>query len=249
MLVVGLCVLIFISIVARFLVTSPEAMGLKPDGSNPETPTAEPRPNAGNSSTAQLDGMSLRQAAGTSSFWVILAAFTVAMLSLTVPFVHIVGHAHDIGITGLRAAMAVSTIGLFSLVGSVSLGSLSDRLGRKPTFIISLTSQLIAFLFFLNADTMLMLYLGSAAFGLFYGSFATLFPALIGDLFGRAHSGAIGGVIFGAGGFLGGWGPAIAGYLRDTHGDFGLAFKACIVTTLCSVLLVGFLQKPRQGNA
>ncbi len=68
------------------------------------------------------------------------------------------------------------------------------------------------------------IYCGSAAFGLFYGGFATLFPALVGDLFGRAYAGAVGGAIFGAADFLSSWGPAITGYLRDVHGNFDLAF-------------------------
>lgn len=249
MLVVGVVVLIIISIVARFMVARPELIGQIPDGddASPVLPENETDAGKADAMALQSTGITLREAAGTSSFWIFLAAFTVAMLSLTVPFVHIVGHGQDIGVTGLRAAMSVSVIGFFSLIGSVTLGTLSDRVGRKATIVMALASQVVAFGFYLTADAALALYCGSAAFGLFYGGFATLFPALIGDLFGREHAGAIGGAIFGAGGFLGGWGPAIAGYLRDVQGNFHLAFSCCIVTAGISLFLFALLPKPRHS--
>ncbi len=249
MLVVGIVVLVIISIAAHFMATSPELMGLNTDGDDSLADLPENTTGANSAYAAKITsaGIPLREAVRSSSFWIFLAAFTVTMLSLTVPFVHLVDHAHDIGITGLRAAMSVSVIGLFSLIGSVGLGTVSDHIGRKAAIIIALTSQVVAFGFFLTADTAPALYCGSAAFGVFYGGFATLFPALIGDLFGRAHAGAIGGAIFGAGGFLGGWGPAIAGYLRDVHDNFHLAFLCCIVTAVLSLFLFALLQKPRRA--
>ena len=241
MLIIGVVLLVVISIVARFMVTSPELIGQPADGDERLTDVSE---NA-DAMASRPTGITLREATKTKSFWIFLVTFIVVMLSLTVPFVHVVSHAQDIGITGMRAAMSVSIIGLFSLIGSVSLGTISDRIGRKPAMVIALASQLVAFGLFINADAALVLYCGSAAFGLFYGGFATLFPALVGDLFGRAHAGAIGGVIFGAGGFLGGWGPAIAGYLRDVHGNYQLVFSCCIVTAGISLFLFALLPKPR----
>ncbi|MFT4584067.1 MAG: MFS family permease, partial [Gammaproteobacteria bacterium] len=166
---------------------------------------------------------------------------------VTVPFVHIASFARDIGLSNMSGAMTISVIGLFAFAGSMFLGALSDRIGRKVTIVISFVSQVIAFTLFLNADNATTLYLGAAAFGFFYGSFATLFPALVGDLFGPAHAGAIGGLIFAAGGLLGGWGPALAGYLRDVQGDYRLVFLSCLVTALCGLLLFALLPRPQRS--
>lgn len=241
MLMMGAVLLVVISIAARFMVTSPEMIGQLTDGDDRPTDDSE----IVGATAAQPTGITLRDSLTTTSFWVLLVSFIIMMLSLTVPFVHIVSHAQDIGITGMKSAMAVSVIGLFSLVGSITLGTVSDRIGRKPAMVIALISQLVAFGLFIKADTAFVLYCGSAAFGLFYGGFATLFPALVGDLFGRAHAGAIGGAIFGVGGFLGGWGPAIAGYLRDADGDYQLAFLCCLITAAMSVFLFALLPKPK----
>jgi MFS family permease len=91
------------------------------------------------------------------------------------------------------------------------------------------------------------IYLAAAFYGCFYGGFASLFPALIGDLFGSAHSGAIGGFIAAGGGILGGWGPALAGYLRDVNGNYHAAFYLCLGSAICSVILFALLPKPKRA--
>jgi MFS family permease len=175
-----------------------------------------------------------------------LLAFAVVLLTVTVPFVHVPVFARDIGLSAMGGAIAVSVTGLFALVGSIALGALSDRIGRKPAMVLALCVQVAAFLVFLVAENATLLYVGAAAFGFFYGGIASLFPALVGDLFGRAHAGAIGGFIFGGAGILGAWGPAVAGYLRDVDGDYQLAFTLCVLTASCALLLFLFLPRPRQ---
>ena len=240
LLVLGAGLLVITNLVARFMVSGPEQMGLLPDGER------YPDNAAPSESATQAYGWTLREARTTLSFWIFLVAFAVTMLTITVPFVHVAGFARDIGLSDLRAAMTISIIGLFALIGSVSLGALSDRIGRKAAIVVGLGAQVAAFGLFFNAESVTTLYLGAAAFGFFYGSFATLFPALVGDLFGPAHAGTIGGFIFGAAGLLGAWGPALAGYLRDVHGDYHLAFFFCVLTAVCALLLFGLLPKPRR---
>jgi MFS family permease len=73
---------------------------------------------------------------------------------------------------------------------------------------------------------------------------ATLFTALIGDLFGRSHAGAIGGFLYAGAGVLGAWGPMIAGYLRDTTGSYRLAFTYAVATSIASFVLFVVTPKP-----
>jgi len=230
----GAGLFVLINVVARFMVRSPELIGLLPDG-------------AGGSHTVpdEAVGWTLREARATVSFWMFLLAFAVALLTITVPFVHIPGFARDIGLSAMGGAMAISITGLFALVGSIGLGALSDRVGCKPAMVLGLCAQVAAFLIFLAAENSTLLYVGAAAFGFFYGGVASLFPALVGDLFGRAHAGAIGGFIFGGAGILGAWGPAVAGHLRDVEGDYRLAFTLCALTAVCALLLFLFLPRPR----
>lgn len=232
----GAGLFVLISVVARFMVRSPELIGLLPDGTGGSHPVP---------TLAEAVGWTLRDARATLSLWMFLLAFAVALLTITVPFVHIPGFARDIGLSAMGGAMAISITGLLALVGSIGLGALSDRVGCKPAMVLGLCAQVAAFLIFLAAENSTLLYVGAAAFGFFYGGIASLFPALVSDLFGRAHAGAIGGFIFGGAGILGAWGPAVAGYLRDVEGDYRLAFTLCALTAVCALLLFLFLPRPR----
>ena len=241
LLTLGAGLFILINVVARFMVRSPEQIGLLPDGVGAAASVAggpHARPDG-------AVGWTLRDARGTLSFWMFLVAFAVTLLTVTVPFVHIPVFARDIGLSAMGGAMAISITGLFVLVGSIACGAMSDRVGRKPAIVLGLCSQVAAFLIFLAAENSTLLYVGSAAFGFFYGGVVSLFPALVGDLFGRAHAGAIGGSIFGGAGILSAWSPAVAGYLRDVNGDYRLVFTLSALTAVCALLLFVLLPRPR----
>ncbi len=236
----GAALFIAINVVARFMVRGPELLGLQPDGA--ATPPSSGVACVG-SAGDDLAAWTLSEARATITFWMLLLAFTIALLTVTVPFVHVPLFARDIGLSAMGGAAAISVIGLFALIGSIALGALSDRIGRKAAMALALCVQIAAFLIFLEADDSIMLYVGAAAFGFFYGGIASLFPALVGDLFGRTHAGAIGGFIFGGAGVLGAWGPAVAGYLRDVDGDYRLAFSLCALAATCALLLFLFLPR------
>jgi MFS family permease len=233
----GAGLIIGINIVARFMVRSPELKGLRPDGAA----AVGAHTIAGDEGPA---GMSLAQARTTVSLWIFLLAFALILLVVTVPFVHIPLFARDLGLSAMGGAMAVSVSGLFALIGSICLGAMSDKIGRKQTMALAVAVGVGAFIGFAAATEARALYAAAAAFGFFYGGIASLFPALAGDLFGRAHGGAIGGFIFGVAGILGAWGPAIAGHLRDVHGDYRIAFILCALTAAGALTLFIVLPRP-----
>ena len=243
LLTLGASMFVLIIIAARFMVRDPELLGLQTDGK--ETLTTDE--NLGLSEVLnEATGWTLTEARSTLSFWLFLLTFAVILLTTTIPFVHVPVFARDIGLSAIGGSVAVSISGLFALIGSISLGTLSDRIGPKQAVLLSLCVQVVAFLIFLVAKDMVTLYLGAAAFGFFYGGIASLFPALVGDLFGRAHAGAIGGFIFGGAGIIGAWGPAVAGYLRDVDGDYRRAFILCALTIACSLVLFLVLPRPKR---
>jgi MFS family permease len=243
--------LLLLNVAARFMVRSPELLGLAPDGDTPSptagssasfsTHTSDPlQPTTG----AAPAGWTLQQAWRLPSFWLLFVVFVIMLLTVPVPFVHVVAYARDLGFSSTQGALAVSLMGFCAFVGSLSLGPLSDRIGRKQGLTISLILQVVAFVLFLTASSLGQLYSGAAAFGFFYGSMATLFPALIGDFFGRLHAGTITGFLFAGAGILGAWGPMIAGYLRDTSGSYHVAFACGIATSVIALSLFIFTPKP-----
>jgi MFS family permease len=244
----GAVILIVLNVVARFMVRSPELLGLAPDGDPLPAPNALPGQSAVAAravvTPALLTGWSLQESWRFPSFWLLFIVFVIMLLTVPTPFVHIVAFARDLGFSPTQGALAVSIMGVCAFVGSLSLGSLSDRIGRKQGLLLSLTMHVVAYLLFMGTQSLTVLYSAAAAFGFFYGSMATLFTALIGDFFGRRHAGAIGGFLFAGAGVLGAWGPMIAGYLRDTTGSYHLAFTYAVVTSAVSLLLFAVTPKP-----
>jgi MFS family permease len=242
----GATIFLCLIVIARFMVRSPELMGFAPDGEAPGSSVAvvasahesDSRPSPA------IASWTLREAWTLPSFWLFFVLFVVMLFTVPVPFVHIVAFARDLGFSSAQGAFAVSVMGFSAFVGSLSLGPLSDRIGRKQGLTISLTFQVAAFVLLLSAKSLGVLYCGAAAFGFFYGSMATLFPALIGDFFGRLHAGAITGFLFAGAGTLGAWGPMIAGYLRDTSGSYHVAFVGSVVTSAIALVLFILTPKP-----
>ncbi len=246
--VCGIVILILLAVCARFMIGSPEQIGLRPDGDSPSADSLEDAGSVADVPEPTLEGRTLREAWRLPSFWLLTVVFVIVLLSIQIPFVHIVTFAVDSGYSRTQGALAVSLIGLGAVAGNLVFGPLSDRLGRRFGFALSLALQAVAFSLFWSVQNLFvyklgLLYLGTLIFGGCYGGFATLFPALVGDFFGRRYVGAIAGFMFAVAGGLGAWGPTIAGVLRDSTGNYQLAFLSAICTSMIALGL--FLVTPQ----
>ena len=98
------------------------------------------------------------------------------------------------GKTPAEAAAVVSLISLFNAGGRLFWSSLSDRIGRRTTFLVFFTAQALLFLLIprLAAAGAWWPFLACLllVFTIYGGGFATM-PAYVADLFGTRHVGAI----------------------------------------------------------
>ena len=242
-LILGLIGLIVIGLCAAFTVRDPEQMGLHPDGQIPAPPSSF-------SSTSQMvasnNEWTLAEAKRTAPFWLLNLIFTLTWLVVFMPMVHIVPFAVDLGIPQFRAAMTISVIGLAGSVGRLFIGTISDRFGRVATLGLCFVLQALGFLGFTISSGLATLYPAAAIFGLSYGGVTALFPAIIGDFFGRLSVGAIAGFIFAVSGAPAAFGPLIAGYLYTITGSYSLAFIFSAALNFVAFALLFLLQKPRR---
>jgi predicted MFS family arabinose efflux permease len=191
-LILGLLAVCGIVACASFIVRDPEKMGLHPDGqlreiSLPEHPTA---------AVVVEEGYTLADAQRTGAFWLLNIIFGLTWLVVFMPMVHIVPLAVDLGISHFCAAMTISVIGFTGFGGRLAIGTISDRFGRVATLAMCLLLQGVSFAGFTISTVLLPLYTAAAVFGFSYGGITALFPALLGDFFGRIEIGAIVGFIF-----------------------------------------------------
>jgi MFS family permease len=143
----------------------------------------------------------------------------------------------------------LSAIGLGGVTGRLTTGTLSDHIGRRPSLALMLALQIVAFAGFAAAHGLALLFPAAVLFGFAYGGSVTLFPALVGDQFGRLYAGAIVGTIFASAGALAAVGPYLAAALYDATNSYRLAFALGAAANAGSLLLVALLRPPvRPGN-
>jgi len=242
-LILGLLAVTGVVSCAMFIARDPEEMGLHPDGE--ATPEVATSVAAGENSYGE--NWTLAEAQRTRAFWLLNSIFTLTWLVVFMPMVHIVPFAIDLGISHFLAAMTISVIGFAGFAGRLGIGPISDRLGRTRTLGLCLLLQALAFLGFRTSTGLPLLYPAAAVFGFSYGGVTALFPALIGDFFGRMAIGAIVGFIFALAGSPAAFGPLIAGYMYDATKGYNGAFVLSASLNLVALAILFALKKPSRA--
>jgi MFS family permease len=89
-----------------------------------------------------------------------------------------------------------------------------------------------------------MLFLFAAVFGFSYGAVSALFPAIIGDYFGRLQAASVIGAVFTIAGVSSAFGPFVAGYIYDLSRSYQLAFLLGALTNFLALILLSFSRPP-----
>ena len=228
--VFAVAVLVTLASVARVMHRDPESVGLHPDG--------EPLPAGGR------PGIRLGVAVRTPAFWLLVASFTATWLPVFIPLVHLVSLARDLGHGPATGAWLVSALGAGAVAGRMVMGPVSDHIGRKPTLIVTMAMQAVAFGGFATVESVGALVLTTLVFGYSYGATSTLFPAIVGDFFGRAAAGSIVGFVFMLAGSMGAWGPLVAGAVYDATGSYGLAFRLAVGANVVGAAVLAAARPP-----
>jgi len=215
------------------LVRDPEIMGLRPDGGATTTTTAaHPPPER---------SVPLSEARRTMPFWLLLCAFLASWATIFFPMAHIPSMMADLGESPGTGARLVGTIGVGAVVGRWIVGWVSDRVGSAASLMVCFGAQAAGQLTLAATGTLDILYFGALLLGLGTGSSTTVFPAILGDIFGRAYVGAIAGFMFGIAGTAAAIGPYFGGLIREATGSYAPAFAASAALSIIALILVGIL--------
>lgn len=232
--VLGVATVVLLTLVARVMRRDPESLGLQPDGA-PQAPVAE---------SPEADPWPFREAIRTVPFWMLAAAFTATWIPVFIPLVHVVPLTRDLGYAPLVAASVVSVLGVGAMLGRLLLGAVSDRIGRKGAIAIGMGFQALTFLAFAVVRELPALLVTAFTFGASYGAISTLFPAIVGDFFGRREAGVLVGVLFAVAGSMAGIGPVAAGAIYDARGRYDLAFALAAGLNVLALLLLAVSRPP-----
>jgi MFS family permease len=196
-----------------FFARDPESIGEHPDGIPRTVEEA-----------AAEHGLTSGQATRTSAYWLLFGMYSLTFVAVFVPFVHGTQFAQSLGISKFLGSTVISAIGVGGLVGRLLAGPISDRIDRRRVVVFAFTVETVAFVGIAMSQGLWLLYPSAVAFGFAYGAGVTVFPALVADYFGRAHTGAIVGQIFATAGPLAALGPYAAQLLVDATNSYRLAF-------------------------
>lgn len=230
--VMGLLVLLVVGPLTLLLRKRPEDIGLLPDGGSAAAAAGRARAAANlvDPAWAAVE-WTLARAVRTARFWWIALGFFCALFAWYAVQVHQTKYLIETGFSPLLAGWALGLVSAVAIPGQITLGWLSDRLGREWVWSAGCLGFALCFLALLaleHAPSPALLAVMVLAQGfLGYALPAVMGPA-VAEIFEGPHYGAIFGTLtipLVAGGAAGPW---VAGLVHDATGSYRLAFWLAI---------------------
>ena len=221
-----------------FIRQRPADLNQFPDG---EPPVASVAGGSGSSLdyAAQMQIWTRSQAIHTAAFWSIVIAFLLTLAGQIAFLVHQVSFLSPyLGVSG--AATAVSVTAAASIVGRLFLGTFVDRCDKRYVIMVCFLVQGVAMLTLAHYNHVIILYLGTFAFGLTMGSIIMMQSLIIGECFGLLSFATVSGLagLFTMSGAA--FGPTIAGLIYDAAGSYRIAFTIFAAMSIVAILAIFF---------
>ncbi len=157
-------------------------------------------------------GLTLPQAAGQASFWILVAGIFIINIMMGGIIGHFVAMATDRGVSERDAAGLLSLASVATLAGQFAIGLALDRV-RTPILIFPVLALLLMGLTIIHHSTSTyLLALGIILMGLGAGSEYGLLPYFITRFFGLKTFGQLYGIIYASSSVSFGFGPVFMGY-------------------------------------
>ena len=219
--------------------SSPGDLGLQPDGglSNPTPAEAASTPSR-----------TVRDAIGTSNFWLLLLGSTLVIGAIGTVISHFILFLKDEGYSSGWASRELSVLLLSSLAGRVTVGYFADSFTRKNVMALFYLALALAI-------PMLLLHHQERAvtgfgilFGFAMGADYMLIPLVAADCFGLASLGKILALIIMANSLGQTFGPVMAGRIFDTRHNYDLAWFIISLAGILGAGAVYLIRANKMGN-
>jgi MFS family permease len=176
----------------------------------------------------------------------------VDVLGLTIVLPLLPFYAEHFGASPFVVGSLAASYAICQLLSGPALGRISDRVGRKPTLLVSQMGTFVGFLTLGFAQALWMLFLGRIIDGFTAGNLS-IAQAYISDVTkpeNRTKAFGLIGVAFGTGFLLG---PAISGFLARRYGysapALGAAFLSLTSIIVTSTLLPRVVPRPPEPGS
>jgi sugar phosphate permease len=220
--------------IALVVRSSPEEMGLLPDG---EDRLGNERGKA-LETTSTPPGFTLGEAVQTPAYWMIAASFFLVPAAVFGTLAHQTSYIESIGISRETASLALGFTAGMGILGKIFFGLLAEKIHVRFAAMLCFGIQAVGLLILMMTRSMGMVWLFVIVFGFSMGGMAALQPLVIMGFFGTTAIGAILGsisLIFAMGAASG---PLSAAYIYDYAQNYYWAFVIYIAAYLCAVALI-----------
>jgi predicted MFS family arabinose efflux permease len=240
-LILGLLAAVIGGGLALLIENDPRDRGLGPDGDPP------PVAKISAASSAKPEGASVREAITSRQFVALYAACLTCSFGVFVPFVHLVPYALDHGVAQSFAVLLLGVIGVGSTAGRFFLGGLADRIGRGPSLLLMHLGMALALMIWVISTAIWSLAAFAFVFGVFYGGWVAVLPALVMDYFGGRNVSGIIGILYTSVAFGTLIGPSAAGFAFDLRHSYTLPILASVGANVIAAAIV--VAMSRMGDA
>jgi MFS family permease len=231
-------VLVVVPMVLRLVISSPEEVGLRPDGQGP----ASPAPAVTN--RLPVTPTAPQPLRNDRNFWVLVLVIGLLFCCQSATLTHMVPRVTDTGVSLQVASLIMSLCAGAGIIGKLSFGWLVDRWTARRAIWFTITWQLIGQTAMLSAGGLPLFAVGAALFGYGMGGVVPMQGALVAKLFGRARFGTALGMMRPAMFPVQIAGVPLAGAIYDATGSYQPAFILFIGLYLVAALLaLGFQER------
>jgi MFS family permease len=155
-----------------------------------------------------------------------------------VPFVHLAPYARDHGVAPGSAVLLLGVIGVGSTAGRCFLGGLADRMGRRPSLLLMFTGMALALAVWVIATNIWSLAAVAFVYGVFYGGWVAVLPAVVMDHFGGRNVSGIIGILYTSVAFGTLIGPSAAGFAFDLGHSYTVPILASAGANIVAAMIV-----------
>ncbi len=194
-------------------------------------------------------GESVRSAARTRQFWLLLALYAICGLQDFFVATHVVAFAQDRGVEALFAGNLLALMGLTALVGVLLAGAASDRTGPVLPTAAAFAARIAVFGLVALDQSVLSISTFALVYGATFMVTAPLTVVFVRDSFGMKNLGALTGLVTMVHQVFGGLGAYGGALVFDAAGSYDPALRALLATSAVALVLTLMLRQPTSSAA
>jgi MFS family permease len=248
----GGLILVVLAPLNLLLKRRPQDIGLEPDGDRSADDGARPASaaNVVDRAWASID-WTLGRALRTARFWWIAAGYFAGLFSWYAVQVHQTRYLIEIGMSATAAGWALGLVSLVGIPGQITLGHLSDRIGREWVWTVGSAGFVICYVALLllrDTPSPALLYAMVVSQGMLGYGLTSVIGAIPAEIFLGRQYGTIFGTLMLASIAGGAAGPWVTGAIHDATGSYAAGFWIAIGCSIFSAVAI-WLASPRKVRA